>query len=195
MTVSAANGSLLSGLSAIDGISLSTLAAINGQLKGGCVATPTGAITWTNVVNATVGGSNELVSTAGSFTSGASSVEQVGSCGGRIIFPVSALVSQGARIIGLSNTDVNQHFSTILFAIDQFDNRTFVFESGSSKGEFANVIITDTYEIRVSAAGVVTYYINGGLIYTSLTTATFPLIVDATIGDSGKTMLPPTTAP
>lgn len=139
---------------------------------------------WTNFAGTGVvfpSGDFATFSSGGCF-----SVESIGSNGGEIVFPVaSILTGTGGRLTGLSNSDPDQSYPSILFCIDQFENQSAVFESGNNRGAIGNVTALDSYKITVSNAGLVKYYINNSLVYTSGVTATFPLFVDTALTQSG----------
>ena len=86
-------------------------------------------------------------------------------------------------MFGLSETDPNYNYTSIKYAVfPRYDGIIFIYELGTMVHiEPAGFTITDNIEIKRDGAGVVTYYHNGILIYTSLVTTTSALIFDSSI--------------
>jgi hypothetical protein len=85
------------------------------------------------------------------------------------------------RMAGLSNGNTNTDFSDIDFGVLLASNATFyVFEGGVSRGVFGNYSEGDRFRVSVTA-GVVNYYRNGAIFYTSSLSPTYPLIVDVAL--------------
>ena len=62
-----------------------------------------------------------------------------------------------------------------------------VYEGGAFRGSFGTYVAGDVFRIDVTG-GQVTYSINGTLVYTSLTAASFPLVFDASLYTTGATL-------
>jgi hypothetical protein len=92
------------------------------------------------------------------------------------------------RVIGLSSTNPNSSISSIQFGIYLKDNRTYsVRESGSGDLVTQTRFYTgDKFRIAVES-GVVKYYHNNALVYTSSNTPTLPMLVDVSIYDQWGT--------
>jgi hypothetical protein len=94
-----------------------------------------------------------------------------------------------ARMIGLSTTNANSSYTTIQYAFYLLNNGTVqVYESSNYKGGFGSYNTNDVFKIAVES-GVVKYYQNNSLLYTSSVPPTFPMLVDVSIKESGGTIL------
>jgi hypothetical protein len=145
---------------------------------------PSNAVTWRNKTGCLVGVSNVL----GAITtgSGATSNESLTSgAGGR--FELTCKFVQNNRVFaaGLTTltsvTDIAQlNFSWYL----THGTDLYIWELGINRGLFTKAL-NDVLDVRVSPSGVVTYYKNNVLIYTSTVTATFPLYAGAAFVQAG----------
>ncbi len=95
----------------------------------------------------------------------------------------------GYGMFGLSNGDSDQTYADIDFAFYTYPptGRLMVFESGSSRGSYADYAAGDTLRISLEE-GTVKYYRNGVLLYTSSGTPTLPLRVDTSLYSNGATV-------
>ena len=134
-------------------------------------------VTWQNVVGVSVNG-DTLTKTSNSYgwNAGASSVESLESGNGYVTF--EATETNTYRIVGLSNVDSDQEYAQIDYAIyPATRGSVYVFESGNSRGVFGTYQTGDILKIAVES-GVVKYYKNDELLYTSTVAPTYPLLVD-----------------
>jgi hypothetical protein len=93
-----------------------------------------------------------------------------------------------ARMIGLSNTNLNADFTSIQYAFYLLNNSTLrIYESGVNIGNFGSYLSNDVFKIAVEA-GVVKYYQNGNLLRTSPTAPTLPLLVDVSFNTLAATI-------
>ena len=116
--------------------------------------------------------------TAGSFTSGAVSSKAIVSGSGYFEFTGTAV--DKTLIAGLGNGNTDAGYGDVEFGIYLISPGTLkVIESGNqiSAGTF---IAGDRFRVSVDA-GLVRYWKNETLFYTSLITATYPLLADASI--------------
>jgi hypothetical protein len=81
-------------------------------------------------------------------------------------------------MFGFSNGNLSVSYDTIDFAFYNRVSYCEVWESGANKATSLARNLNQVCEVRVDSSGTVTYYINNAVVYTSLTTATFPLLVD-----------------
>ena len=93
--------------------------------------------------------------------------------------------SSGAEMVGFNSNQSTWSFGDIDFAIytNGNDGRVRIYENGTNKLDNAGVwtgLLSDTFRIEI-ISGVVKYYMNSILIYTSLTTATFPQYIDMSL--------------
>ena len=177
-----------------------TLAAlgmlIGGPLPAGHGQGSTQEIVWVNHVNTQATG-NDLQKTAGQWDAGANSQQQISSAGGYVEFSVSA----GHRMqVGLSNdasdaVDYTQLKYTFNFwgESGDFDIREG-WPNNMASGTYTS---SDLFRIAVEG-GVVKYYKNGSLIYTSTIAPNYPLVLDtalsamsATVQDAVIRLTPP----
>ena len=85
------------------------------------------------------------------------------------------------RMIGLSNTDPNVNYNTIDFAwYLRNDARMYIYQNGANSYFGGFYAVGDTFSIAVES-GVVNYYVNSTLHYTSVVGPTLPLLVDISI--------------
>src|SRR5205807_299916 len=80
----------------------------------------------------------------------------------------------------LSNGDSGVQFSDINFAAYLAGNTLMVYENGAFKGRFSSLTPGDIVKVAVES-GVVKYYRNGVLVYTSAMAPTYPLLFDSSI--------------
>ncbi|MFK8038027.1 MAG: T9SS type A sorting domain-containing protein [Crocinitomicaceae bacterium] len=150
----------------------------------GCIQSVSPVI-WTDVANVNVSGNSIDRSSGIGWNAGAASTHQVQD---NMSVTSVILETNRRRMIGLSNTNPNASYTNIDFALYLLNNGTIrVYESGTYKGAFGSYSTGDV--VRVSCEnGVIKYYNNDDLLYTSLITPTLPLIVDASIYDNNGTL-------
>jgi hypothetical protein len=160
-------------------------AAVQGAVLGGTlvwVVTPS-AVTWQNVVSCIV--STDTLTKTGSegWTGGASSDLGLATDGyAEFTVPPSA----GVAMMGLSFGDASVDYSDINYAFYTYPptGQLMAFESGVFQGQFGAYAAGDKLRIAVEA-GLVNYYWNGALVFTSAKTPTFPLRVDTALYSIG----------
>jgi uncharacterized repeat protein (TIGR01451 family) len=144
-------------------------------------------VSWVNVVGASPG-SGSLTKTAAAAwgNSGASSGRAI-SANGQLEFVLPA--AAGYVMLGLSNGDSDQGYADIDFALYTYPStgQLLVYEKGTQRGSFGTYAAGDTLRVAV-ASGVVRYYRNGALLYTSAQVPTLPLRVDASLYSTGATV-------
>jgi bacillolysin len=148
--------------------------------------TTTEAVVWTNAAGVTVSGNNlTKIAPSGWGNSGASSTRAIASGDGYVEATVAEVTD--SRLFGLSNGDANQGYADVDFAIDVYINQFYVIEAGVTKYGPVTVKTNDVLRVAVTA-GVVRYYINGALQYTSTATPTYPLLCDTALYDTNATI-------
>ena len=92
------------------------------------------------------------------------------------------------RMLGLSNGNSNKNWDDIDFGLYPMANGTLlVYEKGVLRGTFGTYSSGD--RLRIAAVGgVVRYYRNASLLYTSPMPPTYPLIVDTALYNPGATL-------
>ena len=145
-------------------------------------------VVWKNVVGA-VAESNSLRKTAGDSwgNSGASSTQTITSGAGYVQF--TATETNLERMCGLSNSDPDQNYTSIAYAIHLNTGRAFyVFEKGEAKGYFGDYNTGDVFKVAVEGSAV-KYYRNGSVFYTSTVAPTYPLMADTALNGTSSTIM------
>ena len=145
-----------------------------------------GPVVWTSAVNVAVSG-NSITKNAGCngcADAGAISEQTIPSGGGSVSFGIGTgsqmTVGLGTGNAGTSGTDVEFGLRFYPGSPGYVEVR----ESGAYKWDFAHVPGA-TYKVAVEA-GVVKYYQNGVLKYTSTVAPSFPLVVDTSLVATGS---------
>ncbi len=145
-----------------------------------------GNLAWANEVNVAVSGSSLTKSGAVGWTSGAVSANALERADGFMEF--TAKETNTTRIAGLGNADTNQSDADLEFGVLlRADSVLEVKESGTSRGTFGTYAAGDRFRVEVKS-GVVGYYQNGTLFYTSGVTPAYPLRVDTSLYDTAATV-------
>src|SRR6266446_5749855 len=139
------------------------------------------SVVWTNKVNVTATGGT-LQKTGGCdgcFDAGAVSQQQMTSSGGYIEFSVST----GARtFVGLStDTSASTDYANINYSFTFWPSGGWDIREGYANWRTEGSFVTgDLFRISIEN-GAVKYYKNGGLLYTSNATPTYPLVMDTSL--------------
>src|SRR5882762_460857 len=121
----------------------------------------------------------------GNWDGGAASFNTVSNNG---YFQFTASETNKYRMAGLSNSYSSPSYTTIQYAFYLNNGGSLqIYESGSNRGGFGTYTTGDVLKIAVEA-NVVKYYKNGVLLYISTIAPTLPLLVDASIYNSGGTV-------
>jgi RHS repeat-associated protein len=159
----------------------------NGQLLvttqpatgGGGNSTPID-VTWTNLSSTITANGSALQKLSGSnnWDAGAVSTQTI-SGDGYVEFTASQNITW--RMCGLGNGDSSPSYTDIEYAIyaDGSGNLT-IYESGNNRGTVGTYTGTDKLKVAVEG-GVVKYYRNATLLYTSTVAPQYPLLVDSSI--------------
>ncbi len=153
------------------------------------VATPTAnpscePVAWANPINVTATG-NSIQKTGGadnSWNAGAASTRAIQSGDGYVQATVDDITSH--RMFGLSHGDTNANNGDIDFAAFLGGSALLAYERGLYRGVVGDLAVGDVVRVAVEG-GVVRYYRNGNLVYTSATTPIYPLLVDTSINSTG----------
>lgn len=161
--------------------------------KGGKTSTPPSTnvfnVVWANTINVTASG-NSLQKTGGCdgcTDAGAVSTQSIASGDGYVEFTASELTT--GREIGLSNGNTNTSGTDIDFSIELWRTPTGyldVRENGVYKSD-ATYVTGDVFRIAV-VSGQIKYSKNGTVFYTSVTSPTYPLLVDTALFSSNATI-------
>ncbi len=119
---------------------------------------------------------------------GAASLNTLGNYG---YFEFKAVETNKARHIGLSSSFTGLAFANVQFGINLQNNGTVsIFESNVNRGSFGTYYANDVFRIAVES-GIVKYYKNGVLFYSSAVTPVLPLLVHVSLFDVGATIVNP----
>lgn len=143
-------------------------------------------IVWVDIVNGNVSQNDfQRVSGSGWGSSGAASINELND--NMFLYTVVDEVNTH-RMFGLSNVNTNANYNTIDFALYLRNNGQIrIYEAGVNKGAFGNYATGDTLKIE-AISGVIKYFNNSTLLYTSTVTPTFPLLADLSINTNGGTI-------
>jgi PKD repeat protein len=179
-------GSFTARLTVTDNLGATASATIQINATDGSGTTRQNVV-WQNVVGCAVNG-NSLTKTAPTTwgNAGASSAQKILSGNGYLEF--TAQETNNERMVGLSNTDADQTYITINYAIHLNTGRAFyVYESGTQRGYFGDFNTGDVFRVAVEN-GSVRYYRNGAVFYTSSVAPAYPLMADAALMGEGSTV-------
>jgi len=89
-------------------------------------------------------------------------------------------------MFGLSHGDTDQSIEDIDYAIypSPYSSEACVYEGGANRGCIVPYVAGDRLRVGVEG-GVVKYYRNGTVFYTSSVAPTYPLIADTTLNTAG----------
>ncbi|HEY9422549.1 MAG TPA: hypothetical protein VIW92_14125 [Thermoanaerobaculia bacterium] len=162
------------------------LVRVPSQLLTGGTSGGSNAVVWTSQVNATASGGTLTKSGGcdGCADAGAVSQQQISSGNG--YFEFTATQPSLVRFAGLSNGNTNTTAADIDFAIRLGGNYAEVREKGVYKAD-TPVISGDRFRVAVEA-GVIKYYKNGTLFYTSTAPPLYPLLVDSALLSAGSSI-------
>lgn len=152
---------------------------------------PVDPVTWPNLTGCTQSGAdNKLTKTAGTgwLSGGAVSAESMVADGD---LEVTATEGTTSRAFGLSTAPEagGLTYSEIEygFLIDGSLNIA-IYESNNARGSFGTYVANTTV-FKIERAGtVITYYVNGSLVYTSTVPSTGALLVDVALYETGATV-------
>ena len=147
---------------------------------------PPQSVVWTAGVGVLVSGA-DLTKTGGAgWNAGAVSVQQIASGDGYV--EITASETNTYRMVGLSHGDDGQSFPDIDFALYLTGGASLsVYEGGINRGPVGTYATGDVLRVALEG-GVVRYYRNGVLTYTSSGTPTYPLLADTSLHSPGATL-------
>jgi hypothetical protein len=143
-------------------------------------------VVWTSAVGVSVSGSS-LTKTAATAWGNAAAVSTQSLPSGDGAVEFTAADAATRRMLGLSHGSANNSYQEIDFAVYLAGARIYVRENNVSRGRFGSYVVGDRFRVAV-VSGVVRYYRNGTLFYTSTQTPTYPLLVDTSLYDTRATL-------
>jgi hypothetical protein len=142
-------------------------------------------ISWTNLSGVS-SSNNSLTKTGSSDNAGASSNYVILSGDGYVEFTASETTSH--RMLALSNIDKDQSYEELGFAIYLTSSGyVIIYEKGTYIRSFSTYSTGDIFKISVES-GLVKYYQNEKVFYTSKKTPTYPLLADTWLYNNGATI-------
>jgi hypothetical protein len=145
-----------------------------------------GNLVWKNEGGVAVWGYRLLDTAAtGWGNSGAASTVELPAGDGAVEY--TATETSTHRVLGLSNGDATRDRPDIDFALAAGAGTITVYEEGTSRGSFGAYAVGDRLRVAVEN-GVVKYYRNASLLYTSGQAIQYPLLVDTALYTSGTAL-------
>jgi RHS repeat-associated protein len=142
-------------------------------------------VNWTNAVNVSVSGNNLTKTGGDGWNGGAVSTQAIVSGDGYVDWTASSASSANV-MIGLSNGDTDQNYTDIDFAIYLWsDGRAYAYHAAVNSWVSVAYAAGDHFRVSVEG-GVVKYYQNGAVWYTSPYSPTYPLLVDTSLYANGS---------
>lgn len=144
-------------------------------------------VAWTEVVGCSLVGSTLTKTVAGNnWLAGARGVDTIAAGDGYVEWTVHS--SNGSLMCGLGSGTNDFDYTTIDFAIYTYNvtGKAMIYESGAFRVQ-TDYVVGDTLRVAI-VAGVVKYYRNGSLIYTSAVSPTYPLYADSALNTYGATI-------
>jgi hypothetical protein len=143
-------------------------------------------VIWTSLVKTSSTGASltKITGCAGCFDAGAVSQQQIGAIGGSVAFKVSAGHRQ---IVGLGRDITANTSYAIDYAFSFWEGGSWEIRESNSYRSEGRYAATDVFKVAVEA-GVVKYYKNDVLVYTSKVAVAGPLVVDTSMSTLGATV-------
>jgi hypothetical protein len=139
-----------------------------------------GNLTWTDGSGVQISGDSVAkTGTTAAWDAGAISTNTIESGDGFLEF--TATETDKSRIAGLGNGNTDNSLSDIEYGIQlRSDGYIEISESGTSRGTAGSYLSGDRLRVELSG-GVVRYYLNTTLLYTSAVTPAYPLRADSSL--------------
>jgi hypothetical protein len=156
--------------------------SVSVTVSGDCGGPPCRAVVWTNLVNASVtGDALQKTSTVQAWDAGASGNRSFAA--GNISVQVTVDSTIRGRMIGLTHNETGPSYTDISYAIELQSGGTIdIYELGQWRASPGTYAVGDVLKVAIQN-GVVQYYRNGTLLYTSRAAPTYPLTADAALRD------------
>ncbi len=137
-------------------------------------------VTWTHLTGLEAQGDALVRVEAGGWTAGAISSRRIASGSGSAEYVVADAGTYA--MFGLSHGDSDGSYADIDHAIYTYagSGHLLVYEGGVFRGAFGAYTVGDTLEVSVDDSQV-SYWKNGGLLYSSTVPAQYPLVIDASV--------------
>jgi RHS repeat-associated protein len=153
---------------------------------------PNKTVTWGSKTNVTALTPSNVLQKSGGTTwwdGGAISTESISSGDANGYVSVVADATNTHRMFGLGNTNASASYEDVEYGLHLMDDGTLeVLESGTNRGNKGAYTLGDVLKVAV-VSGVVKYYRNSTVIYTSGVTPSYPLYMDTSIYTSGARLV------
>jgi hypothetical protein len=138
------------------------------------------AVVWTRLAGVQVAGDTLTRPVGGGWTAGATSSRRIPAGSGGAEYRVADMAT--TAMFGLSHGDTDGGYADIDYAIYTYPptSSLMVYEKGVHRAAGGPYAVGDVLRVSVED-GVVSYWKNGGLLYTSLAGPTFPLLLDVSL--------------
>ena len=145
-------------------------------------------VAWTNLVNLTASGGT-LTKTGGcdGCEDGTANSQQQIAAGASGYLEFVASETNTLRYAGLTNVNASIGSSSIAYAIRLQSGDAAVYEGGMYKAD-VSFASGDVFRVAVNSSGVVNYFKNGTVFYTSSAAPSYPLMASAVINNVGGTI-------
>ncbi|MGB7925617.1 MAG: malectin [Pyrinomonadaceae bacterium] len=164
----------------------------NAKISAIEVLAPSDTGFWTNVVGATANGNDLTKTGAAGWNAGATSVQSL-TGDGYVEFSTGETTTN--KMAGLNSNHVGQNYTEIDYTIGLsptsnvriYENSTPITNPATSTVFFGTYVAGDVFRVAVES-GVVKYYQNGTLLYTSTVSPSYPLVLDTSLNTTGATI-------
>jgi len=147
---------------------------------------------WRNIVGvATTAHGMTKVGGYEPWACGATSKQTISSNGGYVEFKTSENGVSKYKVCGLNTYHGDQEFTQVnyQYGVYLYEDSAYIIENGAYVAVITEGFsVDDVFKIAVTSHGIVSYYRNGVLAYTSQTIATLPMVVDAGIHTVSSTL-------
>ncbi len=142
-------------------------------------------VIWVDLVGVTADGNTISKSAGTGWGNGGAASGQTISADGWVEF--LAVETNTYRMCGLSDSNVDAHYTSIDYAVYLYNGAVYVFENGTNRGSFGSYQSGDRLRVERTGSTVV-YKKNGVVFYTSGVASSGALIADAAIYTVGGTV-------
>lgn len=142
-------------------------------------------VVWTSATGVSISGNSLTRTGSAGWTAGAISTATFDA--GPVYVEFTASETTTTRVLGLSKGDPNQSYTDIHFGIALIGAAAHVWESSVQRFTFPSYTTGDVFRIEAEP-GVVRYFQNGVLAYTSTVRPKYPLQVDTALHTTGATL-------
>ncbi|HPB68349.1 MAG TPA: fibronectin type III domain-containing protein, partial [Candidatus Omnitrophota bacterium] len=142
-------------------------------------------MTWVDLVGVTAAGNTISKSAGTGWGNGGAASGQTISADGWVEF--GAVETDTYRICGLSDSNMDAHYTSIDYAVYLYNGLAYVFENGANRGSFGAYQSGDRFRVERTGS-TVEYKKNGVVFYTSGVASSGTLMADAAIYTAGGTV-------